>query len=127
MIPSYDEFVKWCTWFKSVSLQGKILLCVLAVLGMGFIFFKDIRPLFRREDKSTPNVEGAMKVGNDSVVMGAVPPNLEVGDGSTIIGPTDANGNTIITQPMAVGRNAQAGSNSIAIGAGAHAGSESST
>ena len=63
-----------------------------------------------------------MKIGKDSVVMGNVPFNSEVGEGCVIIGPTDERGNTIINQPMAVGRNAQAGSNSIAIGAGANAG-----
>ena len=63
-----------------------------------------------------------MKIGKDSVVIGNVSPNTEVGDGSVVIGPTDANGNTIINQPMAVGRNAQAGPQSIAIGAGANAG-----
>jgi hypothetical protein len=63
-----------------------------------------------------------MKIGKDSVVMGNVPQNLEVGDGSVVIGATDARGNTIINRPMAIGRNAQAGTNSIAIGAGANAG-----
>ena len=63
-----------------------------------------------------------MKIGKDSVVMGNVPSNLEVGEGCVIIGATDERGNTIINQPMAVGRNAQAGPNSIAIGAGANAG-----
>ena len=63
-----------------------------------------------------------MKIGKDSVVMGNVPSNLEVGEGCVIIGATDKRGNTIINQPMAVGRNAQAGPNSIAIGAGANAG-----
>ena len=50
-----------------------------------------------------------MKIGKDTVVIGNVSPNTEVGDGSVVIGPIDANGNTIINQPMAVGRNAQAG------------------
>lgn len=63
-----------------------------------------------------------MKIGKDAVVMGNVSPDTEVGDGSVVVGPTDANGNTIINQPMAVGRNAQAGPQSIAIGAGANAG-----
>jgi len=63
-----------------------------------------------------------MKIGKDSVVMGNVPQNIEVGEGCVVIGPTDARGNTIINQPMAIGRNAQAGTNSIAIGAGANAG-----
>jgi hypothetical protein len=61
-------------------------------------------------------------VGNDSVVMGNVSPNAKIGNGSVVIGATDARGNTIITQPMAVGRGAYAGPGSIAIGAGAGAG-----
>jgi hypothetical protein len=60
-----------------------------------------------------------MKIGKDAVVMGNISPDTEVGDGSVVIGSTDAQGNTIINQPMAVGRNAQAGPQSIAIGAGA--------
>ena len=63
-----------------------------------------------------------MKTGKDCVVMGNVPQNLEIGDGCVIIGATDEQGNTIINQPMAIGKNSQAGVNSIAIGAGANAG-----
>ncbi len=63
-----------------------------------------------------------IKTGKDSVVIGNV--SGEVGDGSVVIGPTDAFGNTRITQPMAVGRGASAGAGSIAIGAGASAGSD---
>ena len=59
-------------------------------------------------------------VGKDSVVIGQV--TGTVGDGSVVIGATDERGNTIINQPMAVGRGAQAGPGSIAIGAGASAG-----
>ena len=61
-----------------------------------------------------------IKTGKDSVVIGDV--SGEVGDGSVVIGATDANGNVILNQPMAVGRNAKAGPGSIAIGAGAGAG-----
>ena len=63
-----------------------------------------------------------MKVGKDSVVIGNVPQHVQVGDGSVVIGATDAHGNTIINTPMAVGRGAHAGSGSIAIGAFASAG-----
>lgn len=63
-----------------------------------------------------------IKTGKDSVVIGDV--SGEVGDGSVVIGPTDSRGNTIINQPMAVGRGAKAGPSSIAIGAGAAAGSD---
>lgn len=65
---------------------------------------------------------GRMKIGKDSVVMGNVPADLEVGEGCVIIGATDNRGNCIINQPMAVGRNAHAEPGSIAIGAGAGAG-----
>ena len=63
-----------------------------------------------------------MKVGKDSVVIGNIPSDSQVGDGSVVIGVTDSRGNTIIDQPMAVGRGAQAGPGSIAIGAFAGAG-----
>lgn len=63
-----------------------------------------------------------MKVGKDSVVIGSVPPNTQVGDYSVVIGATDARGNTMINSPMAVGRGAHAGPGSIAIGAFANAG-----
>ena len=63
-----------------------------------------------------------MKVGKDAVVIGNVPPNSQVGDGSVVIGATDSRGNTIINQPLAVGHGAQAGPGSIAIGAFAGAG-----
>ncbi len=64
-----------------------------------------------------------MKLGKDNVIMGNVPSDLEMGDGNVVIGATDSHGNTIINTPMAVGRDAQAGPDSIAIGAGAKAGS----
>lgn len=63
-------------------------------------------------------------IGKDSVVYGNVGDDINVGDGSVVIGATDAYGNTIINQPMAVGRGAKAGPGSIAIGAGAGAGSD---
>jgi hypothetical protein len=62
-----------------------------------------------------------IKTGKDAVVIGNV--SGDIGDGSVVIGATDERGNTIINQPMAVGRGAKAGPGSIAIGAGASAGS----
>lgn len=64
-----------------------------------------------------------MKVGKDSVVMGNVGERANVGDRSVVIGATDSKGNTILNKPMAVGHGAKAGEGSIAIGAGANAGS----
>jgi hypothetical protein len=63
-----------------------------------------------------------VKTGKDSVVIGNIGLNAEIGEGSVVIGATDAFGNTIINQPMAIGRGAVAGPGSIAIGAGARAG-----
>ncbi|WP_157958604.1 hypothetical protein [Salinicola sp. CPA57] len=62
------------------------------------------------------------KVGNDSVVMGKVSEDLQVGDRSVVIGATDERGNVILTNPMAIGHGARAGKGSIAIGSGAMAG-----
>jgi len=73
------------------------------------------------EDQSDKSKK-KLKVGKDSVVMGDI--SGEVGDGSVVIGPTDANGNVILNSSMAIGRGAFAGPGSIAIGAGAGAGSE---
>jgi len=67
-------------------------------------------------------MDNTIKTGKDAVVIGKV--SGDVGDGSVVIGPTDNRGNTIINQPMAVGRGAKAGPGSIAIGAGACAGSD---
>ncbi len=67
-----------------------------------------------------------MKIGEDSVVVGNVAPDTNIGDRSVVIGPTDENGNTIINKPMAIGYGAKAGPNSIAIGAHASAGAASS-
>jgi hypothetical protein len=63
-----------------------------------------------------------LRVGKDAVVIGDV--SGDVGDGSVVIGPTDSRGNVILNQTMAVGRDAYAGPGSIAIGAGAGAGSD---
>ena len=58
-----------------------------------------------------------LDAGEESVVIG----NIEgsIGNRSTIIGATDTNGSTILNHPMAVGHNASAGQNAIAIGTGA--------
>jgi hypothetical protein len=64
-----------------------------------------------------------IKLGKDNVIMGSVLSDLEMGDGNVVIGTTDSHGNTIINTPMAVGRDAQACPDSIAIGVGAKAGS----
>jgi hypothetical protein len=60
-------------------------------------------------------------IGNDNTLVNVpVPPAL--GNGNTIIGPTDSNGNTIYNKGgTAIGAGATADPTSIAIGAGAHA------
>ena len=66
------------------------------------------------------NKSRKLDVGRDSVVMGNDVTG-HVGDGSVVIGATDDRGNVILNTPMAVGRGATAGPNSIAIGADAGA------
>ena len=66
--------------------------------------------------------EKKITVGKDSVVIGNVSGN--VGDGSVVIGATDAFGNVILNQSMSIGKNAYASEGSIAIGANAGAGNE---
>jgi hypothetical protein len=66
-----------------------------------------------------------VKIGKNSVVIGKVPSNLSIGEGSVVVGPTDDRGNTILNQPMAVGFGAKAGLNSISIGAFAGSGLKS--
>jgi hypothetical protein len=67
-------------------------------------------------------MDAQRNIGKDSVVIGNVHGN--VGDRSVVIGATDARGNTILNQPMAVGYRASAGPGSIAIGAYANAGAD---
>jgi internalin A len=67
------------------------------------------------------------EIGDDSVVYGKIPPNLKVGNRSTVVFPTDANGNTIIDRSTAIGYGAQAGEHSISIGAFAGSGNPSNT
>jgi len=110
LIPTKAQWREW-------SLPSK-LTCIGAYLGvlsivLAVVFFVWPSPA---PQKTQPSVD----VGKDSVAIGRV--SGSVGDRSVVIGATDSNGNTIITQPMAVGYNAQAGPGSIAIGANARAG-----
>lgn len=61
------------------------------------------------------------KMGDENTIVGNVR-MANMGSRNTIVGPTDSNGNTFITQPGAYGFGAQAGPGSIAIGANARAG-----
>ena len=72
-------------------------------------------------EKPTP-AEGAIK-GTDNTLVGQVPYRSITGDGNTIVGATDANGNTILNRGgTAIGNGANAGPSDIAIGAHANAG-----
>jgi ribosomal protein S11 len=65
--------------------------------------------------------------GSDNTLIGNVGNRSVSGDGNTIVGATDAQGNTILNQGgTAIGRGATADPTSIAIGAGAHAGGQQS-
>lgn len=63
------------------------------------------------------------RMGNDNTIVGNVLIPENMGDGNTIVGATDANGNTILNRGgTAIGRNAQADQTTVAIGANAGAG-----
>ena len=95
------------------------LTCIGAYLGILSIVLTIV--LFEwSTSPEPPKAQPGVNVGKESVTIGRV--SGSVGDRSVVIGATDSNGNTIITQPMAVGYNAQAGPGSIAIGANARAG-----
>ena len=91
---------------KSNRSIAALIIIVVAAFIVCFLYYRSV----------------SLNVGDDAVVMGSVPSATKVGNGSVVIGPTDTGGNTIINQPMAIGHNAHAGPNSIAIGAGAGAG-----
>jgi hypothetical protein len=62
-------------------------------------------------------------IGDNNTVVN-LPAPTSMGSGNTFVGPTDSNGNTIFNRGgTAIGSGAQADSTSIAIGAGARAGS----
>lgn len=90
-------------------LYVSLAVCALCVLAAPFVVFWGVKKQRKQ----------AMKVGKGSVVMGQVPPDAEIGEGCTIVGPTDQFGNTILNTPMAVGKGAYAGPGGIAIGTGA--------
>lgn len=92
-------------------LYVSLAVCVLCAIAAPFVIFWGVKKQRRR----------GMKVGKNSVVMGQVPADAEIGEDCTIIGATDANGNTILNTSMAVGKGAYAGPGSIAIGTGAGA------
>ncbi|MGD0793325.1 MAG: hypothetical protein ABR920_16270 [Terriglobales bacterium] len=76
-------------------------------------------PTQRPKKKTSPRPQ----IGNDNTLVNVpIPPSM--GDGNTFVGPTDANGNTIYNKGgTAIGKDACADSSSVAIGAGANAGS----
>jgi hypothetical protein len=92
-------------------LYVSLAVCALCVIAAPVVIFWGVKKQRRQ----------AMKVGKDSVVMGNVPADAEIGEGCTIIGATDALGNTTLNTTMAVGKGAYAGPGGIAIGTGAGA------
>jgi hypothetical protein len=70
---------------------------------------------------STQKREALMEIGDETTIVNA-PYIRKAGHRSTVVGATDLFGNSIYTQPMAIGHGAKAGYGSIAIGANAGAG-----
>lgn len=60
-------------------------------------------------------------MGNYNTIYGnvSISPNAEIGDGNTIVGPTDERGNIIIRAGTTVGYGAHGDPTSVVIGAGA--------
>lgn len=76
------------------------------------------------EKQAKPPVPGVgLTLGTDATAVGNLPTGSRLGDGSTYVGATDANGNTILNRGgTAIGHGATADPTSIAIAANAHAG-----
>src|SRR6266404_398925 len=105
--------------WKTVIYSVVLLFGLVAVACWGGAFEAELGPLQIRYALA----DDGLTLGKDAVVVGRVPPNSRIGDGSVVIGPTDSNGNVILNGTMAAGRCAYAGPGSISIGAGAGAGS----
>ena len=76
----------------------------------------------KTEKKPSPPNKG-ITLGTDSVGYGLIPDGTKIGNGSVLVGPTHAFGNTILNQGgTAIGHGATAGPTSIAVGANARAG-----
>lgn len=73
---------------------------------------------------TSPAAVPTLEAGDGNVVVGTPGFSGKLGAKNTVVGATDANGNTILNKAdsMAIGDGASAGPRSIAIGAGARAG-----
>ena len=101
-------------WFFGDCQKSNIflwLLVIVVILVSILTFLKRKRGKISMTTKS----ESELKVGKFSTVFGDV--KGQIGDFSTVVGPTDSSGNTIINGQMAIGYGAKAGPNSISIGA----------
>jgi hypothetical protein len=86
-----------------------------------------IKPKSSEKTPIFPAARGAIH-GSDNTLVGDVSHRSITGDGNTVVGPTNANGNTILNRGgTAIGRHATADPTSVAIGANAHAGGDTIT
>lgn len=78
--------------------------------------------------RSRPIRPTASVKGSDNTLYGDTGNRTVDGNGNTIVGATDSNGNTVLNHGgVAIGKGASADPTSIAIGAGAHAGNTQPT
>ena len=99
------------TFGRNVIRITGVTLIVVSALGVTLSHY-------RQADAQNPS----SGIGSNNTIVN-VPPPASMGNGNTIIGPTDSHGNTIINQGgTAIGSGACANSTGIAIGAGARAG-----
>src|SRR5277367_4398237 len=100
---------------QAISVAG-IVISPLGIVGLAvwIIYYR------KRRDKTLPNV-------GDNNTLVRVEPCANMGSGNTIIGATDARGNTIFNRGgTAIGAGAETSPTGIAIGANAKAGRSSS-
>ena len=110
LMPPNNRFRPFLMWgcFGAAGLAGAAFVGLLVLASI------------RSDDK--PNIRPS--VGSESTIVGPMPPN-GVGDRSTIVGATDAHGNTILNKGgTQIGYCSHADSTSVAIGAYAGGGKD---
>lgn len=102
LYPDYAQEIFWIG----------LIVAALALIGLLLLFVW--KP---KEAAMTDDTE----MGDNNTLYGNVKPPKKMGSGNTIVGPTDAHGNTIINTPTSVGAGAGFDPTGVIIGAGAGA------
>jgi hypothetical protein len=131
LVPIAVVCVMWAHMGDQPLWAIKIVLCsILAAGGIiaGLAISEAVYPTANAQQHnpsttSPPTAATPPTIGSNNTVV-SLPPPASMGSGNTFVGPTNSNGNTIFNRGgTAIGTGAKADSTSIAIGAGALAGS----